>query len=193
MNKFMKSFVIIFSVMIGTILALTTYVKAESTNPIYLGLESLRSSGYGYQQSAKKVWKIASYSSANSGETADFSKTIYCIKAGPGFGSSDMSTGGVTTKSTYNQRFNLKDLSSITSPYKDVLPTGTNYNKLMWILDHLYLIPATENTAEKNAFLKSVIPDETYRGISSDEIDVIQQLAIWYFTNPTGTYHYSAD
>ncbi len=49
MNKFMKSFVIIFSVMIGTILALTTYVKAESTNPIYLGLESLRSSGYGYQ------------------------------------------------------------------------------------------------------------------------------------------------
>lgn len=193
MNKFMKSFVIIFSVMIGTILALTTYVKAESTNPIYLGLESLRSSGYGYQQSAKKVWKIASYSSANSGETADFSKTIYCIKAGPGFGSSDMSTGGVTTKSTYNQRFNLKDLSSITSPYKDVLPTGTNYNKLMWILDHLYLIPATENTAEKNAFLKSVIPDETYSGISSDEIDVIQQLAIWYFTNPTGTYHYSAD
>jgi len=193
MNKFMKSFVIIFSVMIGTILALTTYVKAESTNPIYLGLESLRSSGYGYQQSAKKVWKIASYSSANSGETADFSKTIYCIKAGPGFGSSDMSTGGVTTKSTYNQRFNLKDLSSITSPYKDVLPTGTNYNKLMWVLDHLYLIPATENTAEKNAFLKSVIPDETYSGISSDEIDVIQQLAIWYFTNPTGTYHYSAD
>ncbi len=104
-----------------------------------------------------------------------------------------MSTGGVTTKSTYNQRFNLKDLSSITSPYKDVLPTGTNYNKLMWVLDHLYLIPATENTAEKNAFLKSVIPDETYSGISSDEIDVIQQLAIWYFTNPTGTYHYSAD
>ena len=193
MNKFFKSFVIIFSVMVGTILALTTSVKAESTNPIYLGLESLRSSGYGYQQSAKKVWKIASYSSANSGETADFSKTIYCIKAGPGFGSSDMSTGGVATKSTYNQRFNLKDLSSITSPYKDVLPTGTNYNKLMWVLDHLYLIPATENTAEKNAFLKSVIPDETYSGITSDEIDVIQQLAIWYFTNPTGTYHYSAD
>mgnify|MGYP004544119343 CR=1 FL=1 len=193
MNRFLKSLIIIFIVMIGTILALTTAVKAESVNPIYLGLESLRSSGYGYQQSAKKVWKIASYSSVNPGETADFSKTIYCIKAGPGFGSSDMATGGTVTKSTYNQRFNLKNLSSIPSPYIDALPTGTNYNKLMWVLDHLYLIPATENTAEKNSFLKSVIPDEAYSGISSDEIDVIQQLAIWYFTNPTGTYHYSAD
>ena len=111
MNRFLKSLVIIFIVMIGTILALTTAVKAESVNPIYLGLESLRSSGYGYQQSAKKVWKIASYSSVNPGETADFSKTIYCIKAGPGFGSSDMATGGTVTKSTYNQRFNLKNLS----------------------------------------------------------------------------------
>ena len=189
--KTLKNFLVILISMIMFLLALSglNNVSAEPGGPIYLGLVSLRSSGYGYKQGGKQVWKIAQYDNP-SGGTADLSQMIYCIKAGPGFGSTDMSTGGTVKISTYNQKFNLKDLNSIESPYRDVLPTGENYNKLMWVLDHMYIIPQDGNETDKNNFLKSVIPDERYDLLTNDEIDVIQQLAIWYFTNPTGEYHY---
>ena len=190
--KTLKKFLVLIIAMIISILAFSGVNKtnAEPGGPIYLGLVSLRSSGYGYTQGGKKVWKIAKYNSP-SGGTADLSQMIYCIKAGPGFGSSDMSTGGAVKISTYNQKFNLKDLSSIGSPYRDVLPTGQNYNKLMWVLDHMYIINNYQDETAKNNFLKSVIPEERYSLLTVDEVDVIQQLAIWYFTNPSGEYHYN--
>ena len=169
-------------------------VKAVSAGPLYLGIVSLRRSGYGYQQggASGKVWKIAEYDSEN-GKTADLSKTIYCIKGGPGFGSSDMATGGVPTISKYTQKFNLKDLASIPSTYSKILPTGTNYNSLMWLLDNIYIMPAagTDNKTAREEFLKNKIPDKFYEYVTDDDIDVVQQLAIWYFTNPSGDkYHY---
>ena len=168
-------------------------VKATSAGPLYLGIVTLRNSGYGYKQADKIVWKIAQYDSTTD-ITADLSKTIYCIKAGPGFGSSDMSTGGTQTISTYTQKFNLKDTSSIDATYSSVLPTGENYNKLLWVLDHLYVMPqpGTDNTENRNAFLANAIPNEEYESLTDDDIDVVQQLAIWYFTNPTGDYHYNS-
>ena len=167
-------------------------VKAASAGPLYLGIVSLRRAGYGYQQEGSKVWKIAEYDSEN-GKTADLSKTIYCIKGGPGFGSSDMATGGVPTISKYTQKFNLKDLASIPSTYSKILPTGSNYNSLMWLLDNIYIMPAigTDNTTAREEFLKSKIPNELYELVTDDDIDAVQQLAIWYFTNPSGDkYHY---
>ena len=167
-------------------------VKAASAGPLYLGIVSLRRAGYGYQQEGSKLWKIAEYDSEN-GKTADLSKTIYCIKGGPGFGSSDMATGGVPTISKYTQKFNLKDLASIPSTYSKILPTGSNYNSLMWLLDNIYIMPAigTDNTTAREEFLKSKIPNELYELITDDDIDAVQQLAIWYFTNPSGDkYHY---
>ena len=189
--KLLKRILILIIAVIISIITFSGVNKtnAESAGPIYLGLETFRSSGYGYRQGGKKVWKIAQYNSA-SGGAGDISQMIYCIKAGPGFGSSDMSSGNNIKISTYNQKFNLKDLSSIGSPYRNVLPTGTNYNKLMWVLDHMYIIPENGDETAKNNFLRSVIPNERYSLLTNDDIDVVQQLAIWYFTNPTGEYHY---
>ena len=178
--------------LLGTILTLTALfaltgvssVQAASGGPLYLGIVSLRNSGYGYQNAGKRVWKIASYESA-AGGTANKNGTIYCIKAGPGFGSSDMSTGNNPKISTYTQKFDIRDLSSILSPYINVLPTGTNYNKLLWVLDNLYIMPdsSIDNTTARNEFLKAKIPEERYSLLTDDDIDVIQQLAIWHFTN----------
>ncbi len=170
---------------IGTLLALgTTNVKAESSGPLYLGIVSLRNSGFAYAQAGKKVWKIASYESTM-GTSPNLNKTIYCIKAGPGFGSSDMSTGNNPKISTYTQKFNIRNLDAIPTTYRNVLPTGENYNKLMWLLDNFYVMPDTskDNTSARNAFLKNKIPDEAYMSLTDDDIDVIQQLAIWHFTN----------
>ena len=104
-----------------------------------------------------------------------------------------MATGGVPTISKYTQKFNLKDLASIPSTYSKILPTGSNYNSLMWLLDNIYIMPAigTDNTTAREEFLKSKIPNELYELITDDDIDAVQQLAIWYFTNPSGDkYHY---
>ena len=193
MKKFKKlvSSILITMLTVATLGSISA-VKAASAGPLYLGIVSLRRAGYGYQQEGSKVWKIAEYDSEN-GRTADLSKTIYCIKGGPGFGSSDMATGGVPTISKYTQKFNLKDLASIPSTYSRVLPTGSNYNSLMWLLDNIYIMPAigTDNTTAREEFLKSKIPNELYELVTDDDIDAVQQLAIWYFTNPSGDkYHY---
>ena len=193
MKKFKKlvSSILITMLTVATLGSISA-VKAASAGPLYLGIVSLRSAGYGYQQEGSKVWKIAEYDSEN-GRTANLSKTIYCIKGGPGFGSSDMATGGVPTISKYTQKFNLKDLASIPSTYSKILPTGSNYNSLMWLLDNIYIMPAigTDNTTAREEFLKSKIPNELYELITDDDIDAVQQLAIWYFTNPSGDkYHY---
>ena len=193
MKKFKKlvSSILITMLTVATLGSISA-VKAASAGPLYLGIVSLRRAGYGYQQEGSKVWKIAEYDSEN-GRTANLSKTIYCIKGGPGFGSSDMATGGVPTISKYTQKFNLKDLASIPSTYSKILPTGSNYNSLMWLLDNIYIMPAigTDNTTAREEFLKSKIPNELYGLITDDDIDAVQQLAIWYFTNPSGDkYHY---
>ena len=192
MKKFKKlvSSILITMLTVATLGSISA-VKAASAGPLYLGIVSLRRAGYGYQQEGSKVWKIAEYDSEN-GRTANLSKTIYCIKGGPGFGSSDMATGGVPTISKYTQKFNLKDLASIPSTYSKILPTGSNYNSLMWLLDNIYIMPAigTDNTTAREEFLKSKIPNELYNLITDDDIDAVQQLAIWYFTNPSGDkYH----
>ena len=182
---------IIITLLVIPIIGMFNTANAESSSPIYLGIVSLRSSGYGYEQGGKKVWKIAQYDSTED-TTADLSKTIYCIKAGPGFGSTDMSTGGVQKISTYNQKFNLKNIESIGNPYNTVLPSGENYNKLIWLLDHFYIIPTIDNSEEREAFLSKIIPNERYDLLTNDDIDVVQQLAIWYFTNPGSEYQYDS-
>ena len=180
---------IILSTLIGTLMitAFSTLniVKAESAGPIYLGIVSLRKSGYGYKQNDKKVWKIAQYNST-SDTVANTDKLIYCIKAGAGFGSENSSVD----IREYNQKFDLRDVSSITEPYSNPLPTGENYNKLMWVIDNMYTKIGEDNTTAREEFLKAKIPNEFYELLTDDDMDVIQQLAIWYFTNPDGTYHY---
>lgn len=178
-------------------LGMFDFVKAANdlTVPAYLGIELYRSSGYGYKQGDLPIYKIATYKSTDTtNKIPDKSRTIYCIKGGIGFGSDDAETGYQEKIVTYTKKYDLKNLSAIPSPYKDVLPTGENYNKLMWVLDHLYIMP--ENTQEdstqaRTAFLNGAIPDELYDTMIDDDIDAIQQLAVWNFTNPdaNGRFH----
>lgn len=171
-------------------LGMFDFVKAANdlTVPAYLGIELYRSSGYGYKQGDLPIYKIATYKSTDTtNKIPDKSRTIYCIKGGIGFGSDDAETGYQEKIVTYTKKYDLKNPSAIPSPYKDVLPTGENYNKLMWVLDHLYIMP--ENTQEdstqaRTTFLNGAIPDELYDTMIDDDIDTIQQLAVWNFTNP---------
>ena len=165
-------------------------VKADDTK--ILGIIKLRN-GYAYKQSDKFVWKIGEYDSLED-ESADTSNLIYCIRAGAGFGSDEY----INTKKTYIEVGNLK-AGNISTPYSSVLQSGENYNKLLWVLDNIYTEIGANDATKREAYLASIIPQSDgsqptiygdYTTLTDDDIDVVQQLAIWYFTNPTGIYHY---
>ena len=180
-------------------------VKAATGN-MQLNIKMLRRDGYGYQiaNGTKNVWKI--YKTSNSQY-----ETIYCLKGGPGFGSSDFATASPSA-TTYGTYFDLKDPDSIPSTYKNALPdtSSDDYEALLWILDNIYVLPkdnasSTERTeaAEQKQILLDAAADyavETgnpdissdgyeFELLTDDDIDAVQQLAIWYYTNPSGDYH----
>ena len=92
---------------------------ATATEPKYLTIKQLRSSGYGYKALEKNIWKIVETNST--GTIANYDNTIYCLKGGPGFGSTEFGSGTPTAR-PYTKYFDMKNPSSIDSPYVDALP-----------------------------------------------------------------------
>ena len=128
--------------LVTCMLSLFTTVKA-ATGSMYLNIKLLRNSGYGYKLASnnKNVWKI--YETDGNGNDKGLNSTIYCLKGGPGFGSSDY-VSGTPQETHYTQYFNLKDPNSITpDQYKNVLPdtSSKEYKALLWILDNCYVAP----------------------------------------------------
>ena len=174
------------------ILSLNSKVDAAvAKEPLYLGLEQYRNSGYSYSWKEKIMWKISSYDDID-GTNPNKNRTIYCIKAGPGFGSTDMgasTTNGVSI-TEYTQKFDFKNRSSISESYLTVIPEGANYNSLVWVLEHCYAPGLSTSEAYRTELLENVKAwadaidyEVDITAITDDEIDVAQQLAIWYFTN----------
>lgn len=77
--------------------------------------------------------------------------------------------------------------------------SGANYNSLCWLLNNMYLrkqMTAEQRAAQKDAIIESAFADllnATYEDrttvddikavVTDDDIEVVQQWAIWYFTN----------
>ena len=161
-------------------------------NPTYRG------SGYAYRAGLKStsgihtqdMWKIYEYNS--NGETIkNLNNGIYCIKMGVGFGSSN---GTQTEQRTYTIYADMKNPTeadkTIIDSYKANIPSEKNYNSLIWVLDHCY-VPAPSNSPtneqietaakyRKELLTNAKIPNSK---INDDLIDIVQQIAIWYFTN----------
>ena len=194
----------IISIVLALIVAFITNSYAVSdTNGIYLGLRensTSRETGT-YTFNSKDVFKIVQYN--NSIGSAQIDNSIYCIKAGPGFGSESYQN----TIVNYTQYFNMKDPDAIELPYREELPTdATTYNELIWVLDHLY-IPAKEgatseeiataNESKENLLNNAGVSEDsflrnqaTYGNEIEDILECVQQIAIWHFTNPSGDpYH----
>ena len=178
-------------------------VKAATTSH-ELGIVQAREGGYAYQISGKDVFKIVEY--VNNGY--NFDNAIYCIKAGPGFGGTITNP---LEKRTYSISYDMKDLASIPENHKSILPsdeqvtatidgkeyTYSKYNAVLWILDNMYLPKhpnETERKAMRDALLTSAFKTQLEEDVTppftidqikltDDDIEVVQQLAIWHFTN----------
>lgn len=191
-KRILSVLIISLAIMILGITA-TKVNAAVADQSLYLGIEEYRkgSPSYGYKALDKIMWKISSYESLTK-KDPDQSRTFYCIKGGDGFGSVDEDGKyvGQNDVREYTFNFDLKDKDSTTNPmpdkYKNVLPSGTNYNSLIWVLEHCYVPGLPTSEAYRQELITEALKGTDLSpniNITDDEIDVAQQLAIWYFTN----------
>ena len=129
----------------------------------------------------QEMWKIYEW---NDNETTikDVNNTIYCLKMGVGFGFTAGESSAIEDYTIYADMKNPRTSDqTIINTYKSSLPATENYNSIVWILDHCY-VPGKDNSATYRQELLSnaKIPNSK---INDDLIDIVQQVAIWHFTN----------
>ncbi len=189
-------------ILTGAFLITPTSQAAIATQAKHLKMEipTYRTpSGYAYKLGLRsasettvlEMWKIYEYNSNNQTPKNENS-TIYCLKMGVGFGSVN---GSPTEDKTYTKYADMKNPqnndSDIINEYKKQKLDNSDerYNSLMWVLDHCY-VPAPTTASEeeqqqaqayKKELLKAADIEDSI--ISDDLIDIVQQVAIWYFTN----------
>ena len=176
LNK--KLTLLIMGITILLISILTGSVQAASQE---FGLQEYRkpigNTQYGYKVSDKYVWKIVTYS----GSAINYDKTLYCLKAEQGFFTSEPGK----FKETYDLSYDFMNRNSMPT-----LPVPSQYyNQIVWILNHAYIPNAETATTDKTVLLQNAGITGNHE-LTDDDIDVVQQLAIWYFTNyDDTTYH----
>ena len=176
LNK--KIVLIMIGIIVMLLALLTGKVQAASQE---FGLQEYRkpvgSTQYGYKVSDKYVWKIVTYS----GSAINYDRTLYCLKAEQGFYTSEP---GVF-KETYNLSYDFMNKNSM-----NPLPVPSQYyNQIVWILNHAYIPSASTASTDKATLLQNAGITGASE-LTDDDIDVVQQLAIWYFTNyDDSTYH----
>ena len=161
------------------------------------------------------LWKIVEY--LNGGVT--WNNAIYCIKGGPGFGGTiteptDKRTYDVTydmkkvgdIPSNYKSTLPSDTANTVTLNIGGVETevSYTNYNAVLWILDNMYLPKHPDETQRqemRDSLLKAAFKEQledadlvppfeiSQINLTDSDIEVIQQLAIWHFTNPDDIYN----
>ena len=202
--KKLKVFIILAGILLAGILMTSSkiYAADSSANPMYLGLynnSNARKTGfYDYLDASKArrpAIKIVKYENAQGLGNVDYLTQIYCLRHGIGFGS-EGSTAAIVP---YTQHFDMKQPETIGNEYKEAIGITAgvtpNYNKIMWILSNV----ANPNDPESinTLFTAAGINVNDFKGDKAqmtqeemvDILEAAQQMAIWYYTNPTGDYH----
>ena len=202
--------ILILATAICTVYTTATAVEANGQNgskaasSYVLGITNVRKSGGAYGigglkggMPSKKVWKIVSYDDNG----INYNNAFYCIKAEHGFGDFTTATN-VSDRKTYDVKLDMKTQSADVIAKLNAINTAINkkqltqqdYNKMMWIIDNMYVANTEGSEQTKLALMNAAKIPETYEYygvlLTDDDIEVIQQLALWYFTNQDDeTYH----
>ncbi|MFR5951757.1 MAG: Cys-Gln thioester bond-forming surface protein [Clostridia bacterium] len=191
--KLIKKIVVSIIVMLLA-LAMGTSVFAATT-PVTFGLSEYRREtngkqyGYRINNGNKRVWKVIVYE--NDGTTMNFDNTIYCLKAEKGFYTATPNS----FKQTYDKMVDFADKASLVPT---IFENDDYYYAATWILDHAYIpyyaksgdsvevqSQKTEQAAQDREDLLNAagMSDSLKQELTDDDIDVVQQMALWYFTN----------
>lgn len=157
-----------------------------------LSISKTRGSGNYYNwnktttSDGKTVWKIAT----GGASSRTYDDLYYCLNVAQGFGYNS-GTGDMTegSEATYTTSYDMKDSSeqsNITTAAGGNL--GTNYNKVLWILDHSYVPTGSSSYKTSSAYTTlmsnaGITVENADWDLTEDDIEVVQQMAIWYFTN----------
>ncbi len=191
--KLIKKIVVSIIVMLLA-LAMGTSVFAATT-PVTFGLSEYRREtngkqyGYRINNGNKRVWKVIVYE--NDGTTMNFDNTIYCLKAEKGFYTATPNS----FKQTYDKMVDFADKASLVPT---IFENDDYYYAATWILDHAYIpyyAKSGDSVEVQNQKIQqaaqdredllnaSGMGDSLKQELTDDDIDVVQQMALWYFTN----------
>ena len=203
-QKIIKSLIALLLVMV--LAMIPNMANAANLNPsLYFGITELRSeTGMGYAIGnpstngatgrSAKIWNIVQYSGENTNDPTEVN--VYCVKAGVGFTEGE----GVRQVQEYNLQFDMyTERDTIASQDANTnkvlynLVNGGHYNELLALANLIY-IPGESTDAEREQLLDEsgasyyVAEFEGHDGyeeydITDDEIESVQQAAMWYFTN----------
>ena len=134
-----------------------------------------------------------------------FADSFYCIRGGKGFGSVEFGNNSSANSTEYTVIEDMKsNANDVIAKYKELYNINLDrtenitfnektynnvniYNAMLWIADNAYLPVSTEKyKAEeyKTELLTKIGIAKVNQGkISDDDLEVIQQLAFWYFAN----------
>lgn len=135
-----------------------------------------------------------------------FEDSFYCLRGGKGFGNVEYGKNSSTNSTEYtvieNMKSNAKEvIKKYGELYDDINLDRTEninfnektynnvniYNAMLWIADNAYLPVSTDkyNAQEyKTELLTKIGIAKVNQGmITDDDLEVIQQLAFWYFAN----------
>ena len=130
------------------------------------------------RQAIQTVFKIGEQDADGN---LSFNSAYYCLRGGLGFGSTEeILAAGVD----YTKIADLSDKETVMNYFKDTIGYDipeANYNAICWIAENMYL-PASEHSEEMKKDLLNAA-GITSSLLTDDDIEVIQQIAFWYFTN----------
>ena len=134
-----------------------------------------------------------------------FEDSFYCIRGGKGFGSVKFGDNSSANSTKYTVIENMKsNANEVIAKYKELYNINLDrtenitfnektynnvniYNAMLWIADNAYLPVNTDkyNAQEyKTELLTKIGIAKVNQGmITDDDLEVIQQLAFWYFAN----------
>mgnify|MGYP004520899175 CR=1 FL=1 len=120
-----------------------------------------------------------------------YGEIYYCLQSDIGLGGQD---GNILAndKDEYNIAYDMKTDKSLIKEKANSLNISkddTTYNKILWVLDNSYMPTNSAdymNTDNYKNFMKKVgitVDDEQGLNLTEEDMKVVQQMAIWHFTN----------
>ena len=198
-----KKIVLFILIFLG-LLAFSTFtnnVEAESLG--YLTTIRERTEGnvkYSHQigganpSTSKNIWKLVTCN--QQGTPTNQEKDLYCLRAGLGFTSTSLDNKVVSYTESYKM---MEQYDSLVNYFGNGISTEITifkrdneekFKAVMWILDNMLLEGATEKQVEDYLKEYAGYTDRTLTQtefkenvLTRADIEAIQQLAIWYFTN----------
>lgn len=146
------------------------------------------------RQAIQTVFKIGEQ---DENGNLNFNTAYYCLRGGLGFGSTEEI---VATGVEYTKLADLSDKETVMNYFKDKIGydiSEENYKAICWIAENMYLPKSVYKNELKEMLLKNAQEYAELKGLlrlgesmlaedsllTDDDIEVIQQIALWYFTN----------